>query len=385
MKRESGKIKILFLLPTLNIVSPGRGVLNLTKSLDRSKFDPIICSMRKADSLAKEEAEREGIKVIELDMLFLFDLSVILKLSRIIKDEGIDILHNFGFRPEIYGSLAGKIAKCKGILATVLHNPTQDIPLDYGQVIGGIMNFFRWIFSFFGEDIIVAISKNAKEGLLCLSFPERKIRVIYSGINENSLKKSNLGREKLFQNLSLHSNNFIIGTLANLKPRKGLSVLIKAAKIIVQDYPEVKFLIIGKGPSKNNLENQVKFLNLQNHVIFCDYVENIADAYQVFNLIVLPSLTEGLPAVLLEAMALRIPVVATRVGGVPEIIEDSISGILVPSQNPQALAEAIIKIYKNPEITSKMTNNARSRFEKYFTINETACRYEKIYEELLEK
>jgi len=385
MEKESEKIKILFLLPTLNIVSPGRGVLNLTKSLDRSKFNPVICSMRKADSLAKEEAKREDVKVIEFNMLSIFDLSVIWKLSRIIRGEKIDILHNFGFRPEIYGSLAGRIAKCKGILATVLHNPTEDIPLDYGKLVGGIMNFFRWLFSLFGEDIMVAISKDAKEGLLSLRFPESKIRVIYSGIDKQSFKKNNLDRKKLLERLGLQSNNFIIGTLANLKPRKGVSTFINAAKIIVQDYPKARFLIIGRGPLKNNLENQVKSLKLQNQVIFCDYVENITDAYQVFNLMVLPSLTEGLPAVLLEAMAFGVPVVATSVGGVPEIIEDGVSGILIPPKNPQALAEAAVKIYKNAKLSSEMTKNAHIRLEKYFTIDETVRQYEKLYKELSEK
>ena len=383
MQKESEKIKILFLLPTFNIVSPGKGVLTLANLLDHSKFTSIICSMRKSEIDAKKEAERAGIEVIDFNMYSIFDISIVWKLRRILVNKEIDILHNFGFRPEIYGGLAGRLAKCKGILATILHNPTQDIPLDYGFIVGSIMNFLRRVFAFFCEDILVAISEDAKKGLLYLHFPESKIKVIYSGINEEILKRRSLDKEQLLKKFGIQPNNFIVGTLAVLKPRKGISTLINAAKVIVQNCSNVKFLIIGKGPLKKELENQIKSLNLQNHVIFYDYVENLVDAYKVFNLLVLPSLTEGFPAVLLEAMAFGMPVVATRVGGVPEAIEDGVSGILIPPKNPEALAGAIIKIYKNPEIVSEMVKNARSRFEKYFTAETTAHQYEKVYEELL--
>ncbi len=379
------KIKILFLLPTLNNVSPGKGVLNLANSLDPSRFGPIICSMRKAETFAKERATELNIKVIELYMGSFFNFSVLFQLYRILKKEKIDILHNFGFRPEIYGGIAGKISKCKGMLATVLHNPTQDIILDYGFFVGSIMNFLRCLFSYFCEDVIVAISNDAKNGLLKLHFPKNKIRVIYSTIDEKSFQKKNINRKKILEKFGLKPNEFIVGTLATLKPRKGISTLIDAAKIVIQKIPNVKFLIIGKGPQKNELERKVKFLNLQNNVMFYDFIENVNEAYSIFNLMVLSSLTEGLPAVLLEAMFFGVPIVATKVGGIPEIIEDGVSGILIPPEDPEGLAEAIVKTYENPNFASEMAKNAYIRFEKYFTAEKMARQYEKVYKELLRK
>lgn len=379
------KIKILFLLPTFNNVSPGRGVLNLAKSLNHSEFEPIICSMRRAESLAKREAEKSGIKVIELHMGSVFDFSVLPKLYQILKKEKIDILHNFGFRPEIYGGITGKLAKCKGILTTILHNPTQDIILDYGFFIGSIMNFLRCLFSYFCEDKIVAISNDAKAGLLKLHFPKNKIKVIYSTIDEKSLSKTNIDRQKILEKFGLKSNEFIVGTLSALKPRKDILTLLDAAKIVVMKFPNIKFLIIGKGPQKEKLQKRVKVLKLENHVIFRDFIEEVSEAYAIFDLLVLSSLTEGLPATLLEAMYLEIPIVATNVGGVPEIIENGISGILVPPQNPKILAEAIIKIYKNPNLAKSMAQKAKEKFEKCFTLDKMGKEYENIYKELISK
>ena len=385
MQKQIKKVNILFLLPTLNIISPGRGVLTLASLLDRTRYTAIICSMRKSELEAKKKAEEQNIKVIDLNMRSIIDLSVIWKLKRILINEKIDILHNIGFRPEIYGGLAGRLAHCRAILATIVHNPAEDIILDYGFIVGTIMNFLRRVFAIFCEDALVAISKDAKRGLLSLHFPERKIRVIYSGINEESLKKESLDREQILKKFGIQPNNFIVGVISVLKPRKGLFTFINAVKMVAQDCPNVKILIIGKGPLKEKLDDQIKSLNLQNQIIFYDYVENIAETYKIFNLFVLPSLTEGFPAVLLEAMALKVPIIATKVGGVPEAIEDGISGILVPPQNSKALAEAIIKIYKDSNLSSKFVENAQIRFKKYFTAEMSARQYEKVYEELLKK
>jgi glycosyltransferase involved in cell wall biosynthesis len=316
-----------------------------------------------------------------------FDVSVISKLYHLIKNEKIDVLHNHGFRPEIYGGIAGRIAKCKVILATILHNPAQDIPLSYGFIVGYLVNFFRRVFAFFCEDILVAISEDAKNGLKKLHFPSKKIKVVYSGINPDLLKKPNyhFNRENVLAKFGIQKDKFVIGTIAALRPYKNISILINAAKTIIKNCPDAKILIIGKGPLKNSLESQVKSLNLKNHVTFCDYVENITEVLKIFDTMVLSSSTEGVPAVLLEAMVFNIPIVATEVGGIPEIIENGASGILVPPQNPEKLAEAVIKIYKNPELAKKITKNANLRFMKYLTAHTTARRYEKIYKEFLKK
>ncbi len=387
MKQEFSKMRILFLLPTFNIISPGRGVLTLTKSLDRQKILPIICSIRQADAEAKREAEKIGIRVIELKSNCLLNIFTVFKLRKILKDYEIDIIHTFGARAEILGAIVVRMTKNVKMISTILHNPLEDIILDYGLVKGKLINFLRKIFLKFGRSTIVAISNNAKKGLIGLGINEDGIRVIYSGIDEGLLKKEHEKFQINKSNLSnkFKNNDFIVATVAVLNARKGIYYLIEAAKKLVENHPDIKFLIIGSGPLEKKLKENVNTLGLYNHVIFEKYYENIAEIYQNINLFVLPSLTEGIPAVLLEAMAFGVPIVATSVGGVPEMIEDGISGVLVPPKDSEALAEGVIKVYKNSVFASEISKNARSRFEKYFTADVMACQYEKVYEELLEK
>lgn len=386
MEKHSGKINVLLLVPSFDTGGPGTTVLTIAKSISAERFNPIICSMRKSNLELEERAKKQGIKVVNLNMGSIFDFKVFLKLYQLIKKEKINIIHNHGFRPEIYGSLAGKLTKCKGVVTTIHHNPVVDIPLDYGVIVGSLINFSRKIFSFF-EDSIVVLTKDAKKGLIKLHFPQEKIRIIPTGSNPALFieERNNLSREKVLMKFNIPKNKFVVGTIAILKPRKGISYLIDAAKTVIKEYPDVRFLIIGSGPLEKKLKEEVRSLGLQEYIVFQNYYEHILEIYESINLLVLPSLTEGIPAVLLEAMAFGVPVVATGVGGVPEMIEDGISGILVPPKNPEALAEAIIKIYKNPELASKMAKSARTRFEKSFTAEMMARQYEKVYEELLRK
>lgn len=387
LQNKSGKINILLLVPSFDTGGPGTTVLTIACFLDREKFNPIICSMRNSNLKLEERAKEEGIKVINLKMNSIFDFTVFFKLYRIIKKEKIDILHNHGFRPEIYGALVGRFAKCKGILATIHHNPAVDIPIDYGYIIGGIMNFLRQGVAFFCEDVLVALTEDAKRGLIKLHFPEEKIRIIPTGSNPYlfTRKRNNLTREEVLLKFGIPKDKFVVGTIAVLKPRKGLSYLIKAAKKVIEKYQDVRFLIIGSGPLEKKLKGEVKSLGLQEYILFQNYYECIADIYKSINLFVLPSLTEGIPAVLLEAMAFGVPIVATQVGGIPEMIENGVSGILVPPKNSEVLADAIIKIYENPHFTLEMAKNARIQFEKHFTAEVMARQYEKVYEELIKK
>jgi len=386
MQTSSEKINVLLLVPTFDSGGTGNAVLTLASSLDRKKFNPIICSMRNADNGAEERARMQKIKVINLDMRSFFNVSVIFKLRKILIEEKIDILHNHGFRPETYGSIAGHLAGCKRTLATILHNPAEDIVLDYGFIVGRIMNFIRLIFASLYEDCLIAISNDAKKGLIKLHFPTKKIRVIYSGINPDLLKQKgiSMGLQKFLDNLGFN-NNFIVGTVVKLNKRKGVSTLIDGAKRIIKDCPDIRFVIVGSGPEKEKLQNMVKSLGLDKHIAFLGYQKDLVSTLQSFDLMVLPSLTEGLPAILLEAMALKVPIIATSVGGTPEIIENGVNGFLVPPKNSQKLSEKIIEVYKNPDLTSKFVKESLVRFEKFFTAKKTASEYEKVYMQILKK
>jgi glycosyltransferase involved in cell wall biosynthesis len=379
------KIKILLLLPTVDFSSPSNTAFYIAKKLDPSKFNVTLGSIRKANQEAKKRAENYHLKVVEFGMKSIFDIFVALRIYQFLKKEKIDVLHNFGFRPEIFGGLAGRLAKCQGILTTILHNPAIDIPLDYGKILGPMMNFLRKIASFYFEDVLVVLSKDAKEGLEKLGFEKSNIKIVYSGMEPKFLseKIEIFSRNEVLEKFGILANKFVVGTIGVLKERKGPFYLIEAAKKVVEKYPDIVFLIIGKGPLEGKIRERIKSLNLEQYVFLRNYYERIAEIYKSIDLLVLPSITEGVPAVILEAMAFEIPIVATEVGGIPEMVEDGKSGILVPPKNSQALAEAIIKVYENQNFAKNLAKKAKENFEKYFTAEKMAKEYEKIYEELI--
>jgi glycosyltransferase involved in cell wall biosynthesis len=215
----------------------------------------------------------------------------------------------------------------------------------------------------------------------------KNIEIIPNGIDLERF--DNLDKEKSREKLGLKKSEFVIMTIARLEKVKGIQYLIKAMKDnqlspqsrsapAGQAVISYQLLIIGEGSQRQELEDLVKRLNLEKKVRFLGEVPNkkIPQYLAAADCFVLPSLKEGFGIVLLEAMAANVPVVAANVGGIPDIIEDGKTGILVEPKNPDGLAEAIMKIYSQPEFTQNLTKNARNNLEKYNWQNIA----EKVYE-----
>jgi glycosyltransferase involved in cell wall biosynthesis len=203
--------------------------------------------------------------------------------------------------------------------------------------------------------------------------PAEKIVKIYNGIDVNELKffPKEEAREILLSkipNSKLRIANFIIGCVANFYKTKGLPYLIKAAKIISINQPnqhKSAFLIIGEGKERKKLESLIKKYNLENNVFL---LGRIPDAYRylkAFDIFVLPSLKEGFPWIILEAMAAEVPIISTNVGAIPEIIENGVDGLLVEPKNSQALAKKIIWLIKNQEKAKEMTIKAKEKLKEF--------------------
>lgn len=208
----------------------------------------------------------------------------------------------------------------------------------------------------------------------------KNIEVIPSGIDLNKFKIQN-SKSKIREKLGIR-DEFVIMTVARLEKVKGIQYLIEAFYILNSklQVPNSKLIIIGDGSQRNNLVNLVKKLSLEDRVIFLGEVSNpkIPETLAAADCFVLPSLKEGFGIAILEAMAAGLPVIATNVGGIPDIIKQAIDGILVPPKNPSAIAEAMIKIYTQPDFAQNLVKNATVNLEKY-NWQDIAKRVYKIY------
>lgn len=360
------RVNILYLVIGLEIGGTEIQLLELLKKLDREKYNPIVCCIKKRGVLA-DDIEKIGIRVKSLNMESRLNLLAFPKLIGILRKERIDILHTFLFWANILGRLAGRIARVPIIISgeRCINLRKKKVAILIDRLTS------RW------ADKIVVISKAIKNTLIKREkISPEKIEVVYNGIDLSSFRIEDK-REK--------DSIPKVGIVGRLHPDKGHRYFLEAAAQIIKKKPKVEFRVVGNGPLRKELEALSNKLELSGKVIFAGERRDILKIISSLNILVLSSLEEGLGNVLLEAMATGKPVVATKVGGVPEVVLDGETGILVPPKNSDALARAILKLLMNRALARGMGQAGRKRVEKYFNIDRMVNETEKVYNNLIQE
>ncbi len=205
-----------------------------------------------------------------------------------------------------------------------------------------------------------------------------KIETIPNGIDGSTFDVP-VDREAMRRALGIPSDAVILGVGARLSPPKGVTYLLRALPEIVARVPRAVLIVAGEGPLEQDLKAEAERLVLGNHLKFVGPRADMPELLGLFDLYVLPSVSEGLPMVLLEAMAAGCPIVATSVGGVPSAIEDGVNGLLVPPRNPAMLAGAVIKVLEDGELRRRFTLAGRQVFAARFSAETMTRRYERLY------
>lgn len=353
----------------------------LTKFLDKDKFTPII-ALSNNEPLDKlvENFDKEGIKVIRINAKSKHNPVHYLSLKRIIAEEKIDILHLNLWNPAScrYGFLAGKSTNIPMIVTE--HDPFE---------LTGFKNAFKKYGLKNVSKIVTVSLENQK--LLKKLFPEHKekIEVIQNGIDidwwqSQTLRFTEQQRHEIKTEIfSTNEDTLIIISVAELHERKGLKYLIKAISEVKEKYPNIKLVIIGEGPDRKNLENLIEDLKLEDHVTLLGRRKEIPKLLKSSNIFVLPSRREAFGLVNLEAMITPLPVIASKVGGIPEIVKDDETGILVTPENEKELAQALRTLIADSSLREKMAGNGFLRVKENFSAQKMAKEYEKLYADIL--
>jgi len=209
----------------------------------------------------------------------------------------------------------------------------------------------------------------------------KKIRVIHNAVDPNETVPNTSGKE-IRQRHGLTLDHKVIGVIGRLNPEKGQMIFLRAMEKTAQRFPDVRALIIGDGQDRAMLEGFCREKGLRDHVVFVGYQAKVANYYQVLDLLVLPSLSEGLPNTVLEAMSFGVPVLATAVGGVPEIIQNG-NGMMVPPNDPEALAEGMIELLRDDALRQAMGLKGKSSLYPRFAPDYRVRQIVNLYEELL--
>lgn len=367
------KIKVLQITHDLKIGGLQRVVVDLATNLNKDKFSVSVCVLREGGPLEKELSEAD-IEVIRMPPAMRPDYFRFWKLANLMAEIRPHIVHTHNTEP-----------LTDGVPAALLAGVPVKIHTDHARSFPDKMRymFSEWALSHFVTQF-VAVSEQTKADLVKYEkISPHKIRVVLNGINGASYDKP-VDREQVKARLGIDaSRGPIIGIAARLTWQKGLHDLLEATKLLQRDFPQLLVLIAGEGELWESLHSRSKELGIEANVSLLGRRSDVPEILQVLDVFVLPSLFEGLPLVVLEAMAASLPVVATDVGGVRQAVQDGITGLIVPPGSPPALSAAIRTILNSSDMRNEFARNARMTFLKAFSLTHMVKAYEAMYSDSL--
>ena len=303
------------------------------------------------------------------------DISAITTIKNYLIDNKIDILHTHNYKADIVGCIAAFLAKKKWVATNHLWH-SRDTKLKFYETIDAFFLKFA--------SKVVGVSQEIVDDLINKGFDKNKLKVIHNGIKINQFDLP-LDTQPIRETLNIPSDNLIVGIIGRLDKEKGHSIFLQAAKTVLQSYQHVTFLIIGDGPLKQDIEQEIKTLNLSNHVICTGIRRDIPFMYKLCHILVNASYAEGLPMTILEAMAARLPIIATRVGAVPNVINNNINGLLIDAGDSAQLSSALLALLTSSDKRKAFAQQAYTDVCEKFSDERMAFEYTEIYRNILKQ
>ena len=313
----------------------------------------------------------EGLDLIPIAPRTEMDLSAAWKFSRVIKRLAPDVIHAHDPHGVALAALAlsmGSAAAKGGPTPALVAARRVDFHLKGNS-------FSRWKYR--QVDVFIAASEAIRQMLVADGVPDDRTVTVHEGIDiEHVLAAPPVNVHEAFW---LPHGAPVIGNVAALVPHKGQRYLIDAAQLVVQQVPDARFVILGEGELRDHLEKQVHEHHLEKHVLLPGFRTDVLGCIKGFDLFVMSSITEGLGTSLLDAMACARPIVATRAGGIPEIVEDGVNGLLAPVRDHHALAEAIVRALKDPDLRRRLGEAGLARVNQRFTVERMVSETAEVY------
>ena len=376
MNSSDQKISILFVIGGLEFGGGERVFLQLASGL-KDRYRVFVATS--TNGLFTSELNRLGIEVFSVDMSRQLTLKPIYQIKKIIRNNEIDLVHSQGARADFFARSAGRIANAPHILCTVAM-PVEGF--EVGPLRKTIYRFMDGLSERYVEKFIV-VSESLKNTLIKeRGIPPHRVVRIYNGIEIDKYNPK-LKKTSFRNNWGIPPAVPIVGAIGRMVWQKGFKFLIKAIPDIVGVTPNARFLLVGDGPLRPDLENLARKLNVYDRIIFTGFRSDIPDLLSTMDVLAVPSLLEGFPMITLEAMALATPVVATQIHGITEQIVDGKEGVLIPPRNTDALARAVKQLITDRELSARLGTAARKRVESSFSVEKMVRETEKVYSSLL--
>ena len=369
-------INILDLRDSPWVDGPGRTILDCARSLQDTEYNIIIGAFsggkQKTNAYA-EEAISRGLTVLNIEERSAFDMRVVKRIFDIVDEHNIDIIHTHDFRSNLFGIVCGKI-KRRPVITTVHGWIANDMK---GKIYTIIDKLLLRLF-----DRIITVSERTSGLVRKAWVPNRKVHVISNALIGGMFVPDKA--DTRFRNeIGVSADTKLIANIGRLSPEKGQYEFLQSACEIVKSNKNVKFILIGIGPDKEMLDAYVKENKLEGFVIFCGYRDDMTVIFNSLDLIVQSSYTEGMPNVILEAQFMKVPVIATDVGGTAEIIKHLRTGILLEPGSVFELTKEIKKYLEKSDEYIRMADDGRELVEDKFEHGNRVKKLIKVYESTL--
>ncbi|MFA7216969.1 MAG: glycosyltransferase family 4 protein [Candidatus Paceibacterota bacterium] len=375
MQGNSKKTKVMYAITKGNWGGAQQYVYNLATSMPEDIFDVVVVCGE--GEILEEKLREKGIKVYKLnsmarDIKILKEWKSFTELLSIIKKEAPDVLHLNSSKMGGLGGLAGRIARVPKILFTAhawAFNESR--PWIQKKIIA----FLHWLTVIFSHTTL-AVSRKTKKDIDSLPLMRNKVFVVHNGIGKVDFIPKKTAQNILTKKVGSKPTPIMIGTISELHKNKGLNFLIEAVKDLDE---EVSVYIIGDGEEINNIENKIKELGLQEKIHLTGRIDDAKTLLKAFDIFTLTSITEALPGVILEAGLASLPILATRVGGVPEIVENGKSGILVSPFKVKEINTALKYLISKPDKRKEFGKEIKNSVEKNFSLERMIERTKHFY------
>ena len=360
--------RIIHFITELNVGGAEKTLARLLAHLDRDRFAPTVACLYGGDGSVADGIRALGIPVIDLRMTAKWRWDAFWRLYRLLRREHPTILHTWMFHANVPGRVLGRLA---GVPIVISSERTMGMERRWRYWLNRISHPLT--------DRVVCVSQQVADFVVQeVGIPQHKTVVIPNGIDLRDFEHLP-GKQRARAALGLSPDQMLVGTVARLDPVKRLDVLLQA----MTSLPDVCAVIVGDGPEREPLETMSERLEIASRVRFAGQRDDVRPWLVAMDVFVLSSDWEGMSNAVLEAMAAGLPVVATAVGGTPEVVVNGVTGLLVPPRDPDTLAQAITRLLRDPDLRLKMGRAGRERVEKYFSVERMVQATEALYEELV--
>ncbi len=366
-----------------------RYVFDLAISFKKLGHRVVVIAGKNDNPLLFKRLQEEQIQTITVPSLIrsispFIDLYCVYKLFRLFRSNKFDIVHLNSSKAGVVGSVAACLAGISCVVYTAhgfVFNERMSTLKKWMYVV------VEWTSSFF-RDVIITVSTFDKRSALYLHIASKqKLRTIWNGIDiTHDVYTSRVeARSYLFSNQNISDGRYVIGCVANFYPNKGLQNLLQAMALLIKQYPKVLLVIVGDGILRSELEKSIQNLNLRENVLLVGYKKDPERHLKAFDILVSSSFKEGLSYTLIEAARAKVPIIATAVGGTPEIIQDYMHGLLVSPGNPNTLADMLSFAISHPKEMKQYAMAAYERVTRNFNIERMIQKTLDVYREYMRK